>query len=131
MENLKQRAVQAAERFLHHRGYDVVDVGWKSPAGDIDIVARDGDDLVFVEVAARDGAAGPRPRRLRVPGRPGRGSSGGRKARRLRPDPKGFHPCQHKRSSPRAPCPGAWRPSRRPSWQPTSSSTSTSSPTWP
>ena len=57
MENLKQRAVQAAERFLHHRGYDVVDVGWKSPAGDIDIVARDGDDLVFVEVAARDGAA--------------------------------------------------------------------------
>ena len=49
MENLKQRAVQAAERFLHHRGYDVVDVGWKSPAGD--------DDLVFVEVAARDGAA--------------------------------------------------------------------------
>lgn len=31
MENLKQRAVQAAERFLHHRGYDVVDVGWKSP----------------------------------------------------------------------------------------------------
>lgn len=57
MENLKQRAVQAAERFLHHRGYDVLDVGWKSPAGDIDIVARDGDDLVFVEVAARDGAA--------------------------------------------------------------------------
>lgn len=57
MENLKQRAVQAAERFLHHRGYDVVDVDWKSPAGDIDIVARDGDDLVFVEVAARDGAA--------------------------------------------------------------------------
>lgn len=42
MENLKQRAVQAAERFLRHRGYDVVDVGWKSPAGDIDIVARDG-----------------------------------------------------------------------------------------
>ena len=38
MENLKQRAVQAAERFLRHRGYDVVDVGWKSPAGDIDIV---------------------------------------------------------------------------------------------
>ena len=33
MENLKQRAVQAAERFLRHRGYDVVDVGWKSPAG--------------------------------------------------------------------------------------------------
>ena len=55
MENLKQRAVQAAERFLHHRGYDVLDVGWKSPAGDIDIVARDGDDLVFVEVEARDG----------------------------------------------------------------------------
>ena len=57
MENLKQRAVQAAERFLRHRGYDVLDGGWKSPAGDIDIVARDGDDLVFVEVAARDGAA--------------------------------------------------------------------------
>ena len=57
MENLKQRAVQAAERFLRHRGYDVVDVGWKSPAGNIDIVARDGDDLVFVKVAARDGAA--------------------------------------------------------------------------
>ena len=48
MENLKQRAIQAAERFLHHRGYDIVDVGWKSPAGGIDIVARDDDALVFV-----------------------------------------------------------------------------------
>ena len=57
MENLKQRAIQAAERFLYHRGYDIVDVGWKSPAGGIDIVARDDDALVFVEVAARDGAS--------------------------------------------------------------------------
>ena len=57
MENLKQRAVQAAERFLYRRGYEIVDVGWKSPAGGIDIVARDGDELVFVEVAARDGAS--------------------------------------------------------------------------
>lgn len=57
MENLKQRAIQAAERFLCHRGYDIVDVGWKSPAGGIDIVARDDDALVFVEVAARDGAS--------------------------------------------------------------------------
>lgn len=57
MENLKQRAIQAAERFLYHRGYDIVDVGWESPAGGIDIVARDDDALVFVEVAARDGAS--------------------------------------------------------------------------
>lgn len=58
MENLKQRAVQAAERFLRCRGYDVVDAGWESPAGGIDIVARDGGALVFVEVAVRDGASG-------------------------------------------------------------------------
>lgn len=51
MENLKQRAVQAAERFLHHRGYDVLDVGWKSPAGDMAIVGHVLGETALVSVS--------------------------------------------------------------------------------
>lgn len=55
MEEVKTSAAQAASRFLSHRGYDVLETGWKSEAGTADIVARDGDALVFARVSVRPG----------------------------------------------------------------------------
>jgi putative endonuclease len=39
---------------LEQRGYAIVARRWRSRAGEIDIIARDGDTLVFVEVKARE-----------------------------------------------------------------------------
>jgi putative endonuclease len=39
---------------LQRRGYAIVDRRWRTRAGEIDIIARDGETLVFVEVKARD-----------------------------------------------------------------------------
>jgi len=40
---------------LERRGYEVIARRWRSRAGEIDIIARDGGTLVFIEVKARDG----------------------------------------------------------------------------
>lgn len=53
MSNLSLKATKAASRFLEHRGYEVLETGWKCPVGTSDIVAEDGDVLVFVDVSAR------------------------------------------------------------------------------
>lgn len=54
MSNLRDKALQAAERYVGHLGYDVVDTAYKLKDGEqIDIVAEDGDALVFIEVKAR------------------------------------------------------------------------------
>jgi putative endonuclease len=42
---------------LERRGYAILARRYRSRAGEIDIVARDGQTLVFVEVKARDGRA--------------------------------------------------------------------------
>lgn len=51
--DLGRRGEDAAARFLDKRGYEIVDRNWKCFAGEADIVARDGDSLVFVEVKTR------------------------------------------------------------------------------
>ena len=51
--SIGQRGERAAARFLERRGYDIVDRNWACPAGEIDLVARDGDTIVFVEVKTR------------------------------------------------------------------------------
>ena len=51
--DLGRRDEDAAARFLDRRGYEIVDRNWKCFAGEADIVARDGDSLVFVEVKTR------------------------------------------------------------------------------
>lgn len=56
MEELKTRATKAASRFLDRRGYAVLEADWESEAETGDIVAQDGDTLVFVKVHARTGA---------------------------------------------------------------------------
>jgi putative endonuclease len=46
---------QLARRHLESRGYHYVERNWHCRAGEIDLVMRDGDELVFVEVKARRG----------------------------------------------------------------------------
>jgi len=40
---------------LTRRGYEIVERNWRCPRGEIDIVARDGECWVFVEVKTRRG----------------------------------------------------------------------------
>lgn len=51
------RGEEAAARFLERRGYDIVARNWTCFAGEADIIARDGDAIVFVEVKTRSGYA--------------------------------------------------------------------------
>jgi putative endonuclease len=44
-----------AVRYLKKKGYEIVGRNEKTPAGEIDIVARDADVLVFAEVKTRTG----------------------------------------------------------------------------
>ena len=44
---------QAAARYLESRGLRIIDRGWRARTGEIDLVARDGDEVVFVEVKTR------------------------------------------------------------------------------
>ncbi len=45
-----------AADYLQQRGYDIVARNWRCSTGEIDVIARDGDTLVFVEVRTRHGA---------------------------------------------------------------------------
>lgn len=47
------RGEEAAARFLVRRGYEILERNWSCPAGEADIIAKDGDTLVFVEVKTR------------------------------------------------------------------------------
>ena len=42
-----------AVRFLAARGFVILDRNWRCSVGELDIVAKDGTELVFVEVKAR------------------------------------------------------------------------------
>jgi len=54
-KNLGQRGEDLAAAHLEGREYVVRERNWRCPAGEIDIVAEDGDCLVFVEVRTRRG----------------------------------------------------------------------------
>ncbi len=49
-------AEEAAARFLAHRGLEIVARNYRTRFGEIDLVARDGATLVFVEVRMRSSA---------------------------------------------------------------------------
>lgn len=53
MENLQARAIGAVEKYLAHKGYEVIET---SPESGADVVARDEETLVFVDVTVREGA---------------------------------------------------------------------------
>ncbi len=44
-----------AVRTLTERGYTIVARNWRCPVGELDVIARDGECLVFVEVRTRRG----------------------------------------------------------------------------
>ena len=48
---------EAAVQYLSRAGYAVVDRNYRCPAGEVDVVARVGRELVFAEVRTRTGPA--------------------------------------------------------------------------
>ncbi len=58
---LGRRGERCAARYLRRRGLRIIERNWRCRSGELDIVARDGDVLVVVEVrsARTDFAGGP------------------------------------------------------------------------
>jgi putative endonuclease len=56
-QTLGKRGEDLACEELQKRGYVIVDRRFRTRCGELDIVARDGDVLVFIEVKARAGSA--------------------------------------------------------------------------
>jgi putative endonuclease len=52
---LGRRGEQVAADYFAGAGLEVVDRNWRCPQGEIDLVVREGDELVFVEVKTRSG----------------------------------------------------------------------------
>jgi len=46
-----------AMAYLQARGYSILDRRWRTAGGELDLVARSGQDVVFVEVKTRGGRA--------------------------------------------------------------------------
>jgi putative endonuclease len=51
--NLGTRGEELAQRFLREKGYLILETNYRCSWGEIDIVAHDGNELVFVEVRTR------------------------------------------------------------------------------
>jgi len=54
-KRLGARGEEAAAAFLEDQGFTILDMNWTCRYGEIDIIALDGDCLVFVEVKLRSG----------------------------------------------------------------------------
>jgi len=50
---LGREGEDAAARLLASRGFEVLERNWRCPQGEVDLVCRQGDTLVFVEVKTR------------------------------------------------------------------------------
>ena len=44
-----------ARRHLEQQGYEFIAANWRRPYGELDLIMRDGDTLVFIEVKTRRG----------------------------------------------------------------------------
>jgi putative endonuclease len=56
-DELGMRGERLAERHLVRSGLTLLDRNWRCPQGEIDLVLRDGDEVVFVEVKTRSSVA--------------------------------------------------------------------------
>jgi putative endonuclease len=54
---LGRRGEEIAAHYLASRGLAIVERNWRCPQGEIDLIARDGGELVFVEVKTRSSVA--------------------------------------------------------------------------
>ena len=52
-----RRAEKAGERWLADQGYRIVARNYRTPVGEIDLIAQDGDTLCFIEIKARTSSA--------------------------------------------------------------------------
>lgn len=52
-QQLGEQGETLATTYLQHKGYNILDRNWNCRYGEIDIVAKDGEMLVFVEVKTR------------------------------------------------------------------------------
>lgn len=68
-QNLGRRGEDLACRYLEKKGYEIVARGFRLFRGEIDIIARDGRTLVFVEVKARADESFGRPEEAVTPGK--------------------------------------------------------------
>ncbi len=50
---LGKKGEELAEKFLRDKGYDIIAKNWRYDKDEIDIIARDGDEIVIVEVKTR------------------------------------------------------------------------------
>lgn len=50
-----RRGERRAAAYLEARGYEIVERNFRSKVGELDLIAREGGDLVFIEVRARAG----------------------------------------------------------------------------
>lgn len=60
-ESLGRRGEAAAAKFLKQLGYRILERGYDSPLGEIDIIAIDGRTIVFVEVKTRSSSGAGHP----------------------------------------------------------------------
>ena len=51
--NLGAQAERRAEAYLRGRGFEILERNYRAPCGELDLVAREGKILVFVEVRSR------------------------------------------------------------------------------
>lgn len=54
--NLGSRGERLARAYLEEKGYHVLEINYRCLWGELDIIARDGDDIVFTEVRTRRGS---------------------------------------------------------------------------
>lgn len=54
-DDLGKHGEELAARYLTGLGYTIIERNWRTTAGELDIVARDRDTTVFVEVKTRTG----------------------------------------------------------------------------
>jgi putative endonuclease len=54
---IETKALKAAATYLERRGFEIIEEMWAHGSDSVDIIAREDDDLVFVDVQVRDDGA--------------------------------------------------------------------------
>lgn len=53
MKRLGRKGEDLAAKYLKKKGFEIISRNYRAPSGEVDIIARDGDTVVFVEVKTR------------------------------------------------------------------------------